>query len=113
MTRLPGDPRALPGGEVATLERDRRGTERSTSDSHERTVTVRDTDGQLVGTAYVANESFGGMGIYLDVADPPSVGCTIGVDTGESVRPGAVRWVLWKPNRGWRIGLSWLDLGAA
>lgn len=86
----------------------RRGSER-TPPEPDRTVVVRYSGGDDQYEASVVNQSRGGLGICLSQPDPPTVGMTVAVEDMGVSRPAMVRWVLWKRDEGWRIGLSWLE----
>jgi hypothetical protein len=57
----------------------------------------------------VVDQSPGGLRVLLEGEDHPSIGSTVAVDYEGTARPASVRWVLAKRERGWRIGLQWLD----
>ena len=92
-----------------TLELERREAQRESLQSPNDTAILRDPVNKTEVTVHVADYSTGGIRVLLESEDHPSIGSTVAVDFEGIARPAAVRWVLAKRERGWRIGLQWLD----
>jgi len=92
-----------------TMDLERREFQRNSPQDTDANAIVRDPLSKSEHAVRVVDESRGGIRVLLDGEDHPSVGSAVAVDFDGTVRPAAVRWVLAKRERGWRMGLQWLD----
>lgn len=95
--------------QVGILDSDRREFERMPPQDPSATAILRDPLAQSAQSVRVVDQSRGGLRVLLEDDQHPSVGSTVGIEFNGTIRPATVRWVLSKRERGWRVGLQWLD----
>jgi hypothetical protein len=92
-----------------TIDEERREFERTLLQDSEAAGIVRDPLNKSEHAVRVVDRSRGGLCVLLESEDHPGIGSTVAVVLEGTARPAAVRWVLAKRDRGWRMGLQWLD----